>query len=257
MNELVLDIKIKIASTIIDKFGYVWYKLTIADDEFARYTRSNEGIRLFIDLFTQVKRLELCGHFNLEYKLFGKKHRNHVDDLPAVIESYDSQLIESWYHGGMFHRINKPSMLVYNDKKLIRECYHNNNLLHRDNGPAYITYNDNEQIEIERWYRNGKLHRDDDLPAQINHINNSIFYFVNGIKYTPGKILADRVNSIIYLFMHLYAVCFIMSRYDGNFEGYFVLGFSILMITTPIRWFYENVFNMSNGIVKLWDMIKN
>lgn len=61
MNELVLDIKIKIATTIIDKFGDVWYKLSLIDDEFMNYSKSSDGIRLFIDLFTQVKKLEIWG----------------------------------------------------------------------------------------------------------------------------------------------------------------------------------------------------
>ena len=44
--------------------------------------------------------------------------------------------------------------------------------LHNEDGPAIIEYYENGKISSEKWYRNGKMHRDGDLPASVGYFTN-------------------------------------------------------------------------------------
>lgn len=221
MNNLILDVKIKIASSVIDKMGDVWYKMMLADDEFARYARSNAGIQLFIDMFAVVDCVRSCkmcddgcdGHnqHNEEsdthderlkscfYQLFGVPHRNHVDDLPTQILYLDDEIIhENWYNNGRLYRNdNKPVRISYADGKISSEIY----LIRRDGGDEFtscITYgysfktifcNDKflqESYETlsQTWRKNGVQHRDDDLPADIR--GSCYQWYQDGLSHRDG-----------------------------------------------------------------------
>jgi hypothetical protein len=206
MNTLILDIRIKIASSVIDNMGDVWYKMMLADEEFAKYARSNAGIRLFIDMFAVVDCVRSCkmcddgcdGHNSHDeesdthderlkscfYQLFGVPHRNHVDDLPAQILYLDDEIIhENWYNGGRLYRNdnNKPVKISYDDGRIYHETY----LIKRENSITQEDYTldieygvsfellfrkdkqDGREILSQIWRKNGFLHRGDDLPAII------------------------------------------------------------------------------------------
>lgn len=141
MNKLVLDIKIKIASTIIDKSGDVWYKLTIADDEFAKYAHSDTGIQHFINLFAEIKETTYDKTWHVtKYKMFGRKHRNHIDNLPTCITYYDDEITEEWYYNGALHREhNKPACIITTNDVIIREEYYIHGRYHRDDDPSFTS----------------------------------------------------------------------------------------------------------------------
>lgn len=207
MNTLILDIKIKIASSVIDKMGDVWYKMMIADDEFARYARSNAGIQLFIDMFTVVDCVRSCKMCDDEYdtymyhseesdphderlkscfyQLFGVPHRNHVDDLPTQISYLDDEIIhENWYNGGRLYRNdnNKPVKIAYDNGKILSEVF----LIKRDN---IITQSCNDKCQQV------------DYTLSINY-GHGIGFLFNNIKVSPenGEILSQewRKNGILH-----------------------------------------------------------
>jgi hypothetical protein len=223
MNNLILDIKIKIASNVIDTMGDVWYKMMLADDEFAKYARSNAGIQLFINLATVVDCIRSCkmcddgydGHnqHNIEsnihdermklcfYKLFGVPHRNHVDDLPAQISYLDDEIAhENWYNSGRLYRVgaNKPVKISYDDGRIYHETY----LVKRENSITWKDYTldieydvsfealfskdkqNSREILSQIWRKNGILHRDDDLPAIID--GGCYQWFQDGLLHRNG-----------------------------------------------------------------------
>lgn len=188
MNELVLDIKIKIATTIIDTLGHVWYKLTIADDEFAKYAHSDVGIQHFIELFAEIKATTYDKNwYTTKYKMFGRKHRNHVDNLPACITCWGDEISETWYYNGALHReYNKPAIMIYTDDVIIREEYYINGKYHRDDDcPSYTSRAKDGNLIIQKWYKNGELHRDNDMPAVID-CRHRLEYYRNGRLHRDG-----------------------------------------------------------------------
>ena len=107
----ILDILIKIATSIEkDYMGDVWFKLMRIDDGFAKYARSNEGKHVFLDYATEIV-YDGCWK---RYFLFGRVHRNHVDDLPAII-GINNKLCNVYYYNGSIHRNNdKPAVIHSN-----------------------------------------------------------------------------------------------------------------------------------------------
>lgn len=85
----------------------------------------------------------------------GKIHRS--GDLPAItMVDWDGRKIQEWYSHGRRHRIDKPAVISYG----VKEWWYRGQR-HRIGKPAYI----NKITTREKWYVNGKLHRDGDLPA--------------------------------------------------------------------------------------------
>jgi hypothetical protein len=142
----ILDILIKIATSIEDDYmGDVWFKLMRIDDGFARYARSNEGRQVFLDYATEivVNGPWVC------YYLFRRRHRNHINDLPAVINF--ENMINSWYY--------------YDDK------------IHRNNDkPAVISPGGNME-----WFVHGKRHRENNMPAKILRNGRYKEWWYNGV----------------------------------------------------------------------------
>ncbi len=126
---------------------------------------------------------------NLHYKN-GKLHRDN--DKPAVynhIEQKDKYLIystnEFWFKNGKLHRENNNHALrisfdhdfhlkLLNIENIINEDHKNlhvlvylkNGLIHREfDNPAYIVESD----FYKAYYVNGKLHRDNSLPALLHY----------------------------------------------------------------------------------------
>jgi hypothetical protein len=184
--DLILDILIEIASYDED----VWYKMTIANDEFALYSRGIAGIKMFRLLFTKDSGSD--AYINGTY-IFGLL--NSIEDEPGVITSSGS----FWYKNGKYHRDNDLPAMVF--KSGTQEWYKNGEH-HRDNDmPASIYFN-GTQI----WSKNGKHHRDNDMPAMI--INNGTQIWCRN-----GKYHRDNGPAIIY--------------YDG-IEGWYQNGKFIL-----------------------------
>lgn len=165
--DLILDVAKIIASYDED----VWYKMTIADEEFAEYTRSDAGIQEFIRLFWKCK-IETLGFEEVcnTWKIFGLLHS--FNDEPAII--YDTGRKE-WYKQGALHRDDDKPAIVNSDGS---QYWYKNGKYHRDNDKPAITYCFGET----RWFKDGQLHRDDNKPAIISC--NASRYFRHGIEYT-------------------------------------------------------------------------
>ena len=71
---------------------------------------------------------------------------------------------------GLLHNYDKPSVLLCDDLE-----FYKNGKLHRDNDlPAKILTNGGSL-----WYKNGDRHRDNDLPAYID-VNGNKHYYIKG-----------------------------------------------------------------------------
>jgi hypothetical protein len=144
----------------------------------------------------------------------GKLHRD--GDLPAVIHAKRSQY---WYKDGVQYtpkkqyanfkefeksdeyKLGAPVEVKFADgigyKRNTRgdQFWYKNGKLHRDGDLPAVIYATGDQL----WYKNGKLHRDGDLPAAI-YADGSQFYYKNSMYYTPEiQILENQedVDNII------------------------------------------------------------
>ena len=107
-NNLIFDIKCHIA-----KFDQEsWYVLYLYDADFRKYAVTEQGIKLFKELFTKcIINEELK---RTEYRLLGKLHRDN--DKPAVICTDGSQF---WYQNGNLYRDNDLPTIIYADGKQV------------------------------------------------------------------------------------------------------------------------------------------
>ena len=73
--------------------------------------------------------------------------------------------------------------LYYKNGNIKKECWYKNDKLHKDNELAIIEYDENGNIESEYWYKNNEWHRDNG-PAIIYHYENgnikSEYWYKNG-----------------------------------------------------------------------------
>lgn len=190
-------------NTSIIFFTNAWYKLTQIDDEFNKYSKTNAGIKLFINLFTitlkndNVNATTLFGelhsindepsyyskqfsyHKNIKIWFFnGKVHRynNFGDDenFPTVIYEANGTKTYKWYKDGLLHRENDLPSTIYHDNYC--KIWHKYGKRHRDGDlPAFINLDG-----LQEWWVNGYHHRDNDKPVIIR---DNIFYYKNDISY--------------------------------------------------------------------------
>lgn len=171
--ELILDVKISIALFDQD----VWIKLTMFDDEFYHYAYGKEGIKLFIDTFTEINMYST--------RLFGKYHS--INDKPSLLY-YEDKI---WHYAELQHRGNDLPAIISSTGTKYWLQYGKS---HRDNDlPAVIRYNGEK-----KWYYNGLEHRDNDLSALITK-NGSKYWFQNGqrsrLNGLPDIILVTHENA--------------------------------------------------------------
>jgi len=102
-----------------------------------------------------------------------------------------------WYKYGKLHRINGPALIErLIDRNKTTESWYKNGKRHRDGElPAVIIHYDGSVSK--RWYKNGKLHRING-PAVIG-CNGSQLWYKNGV---PGKSIPVFVRKI-YNFLNL------------------------------------------------------
>ena len=140
-------------------------------------------------------------YFDENYKIEVWRDENfqisRSDDLPSIIkyDRLDKEKVQEWYKNGVLHRDNDlPASIeinsfgnktkkwyqhgtlnkifiyhdCYNYEEKISEQWFKNGELHRDEDlPAMTTYR-GRQINEEGWYQNGKLHRENN-PARITY----------------------------------------------------------------------------------------
>jgi hypothetical protein len=136
-----IDILTKIGTIIYeDTYGRVWFKLMMISNEFNSYAKSPVGVAQFMNFS---ERVDLTIDNWTIRRLLGRFHRNHKDDLPALM-SYDCSW---WYKNGEMHRDNGLPAII-NAK---RQHWYKNGLLHRDNGPALVHVGN---TCADEWYKN-------------------------------------------------------------------------------------------------------
>lgn len=146
-----LSLNVDIKLEIASKGPEIWYVMYRCDPEFCIFARSIHGISKYAELFTEV---ESVPSLNVTiYRLFG--NINRACGLPAVV--YGGQREVSWY----------PTLLE---------------------GPYEV---DPDLKGVSAWYHDGKLHRDNDLPAVVS---------TNGMKewYQHGKVHRHRGPAVLF-----------------------------------------------------------
>lgn len=144
--ELVFDVLIHIASFNRKS----WYNLTLINEEFNKYVRTDDGVNKYVSLFTKTKIKYVWVDELRITKLCGKIHS--IDDAPALFNKHG---FKAWHING----------------KRGRNC----------DLPSVIT-----SVGDQYWYKNDLQHRDDDKPAVIG-IYGELKWYKNGIEYDPNK----------------------------------------------------------------------
>ena len=97
------------------------------------------------------------------------------------------------------------AMFFDKDLKLSKKYYFDKDgKFSRKNGPAVIHYRKNGDIEVEKWFNHGKLHREEGKPAVIAYDDNNIvrkeIFYVNGKRtnlFGPSEIYYDEYGKSI------------------------------------------------------------
>lgn len=146
------------------------------------------------------KVLRIVEYFNDE----GQLHRERG---PARIEYQgDGKTLyaETWYYEGKRHRISAPGQKTQQPAYIIYrqdgstpyyQTWYIHGIISRENGlPAKVEYaHSGKYIYSETWYNeNGKVHRDDDLPARKIYVNNySRDIIITQFWFQHGKLHRD------------------------------------------------------------------
>jgi len=113
--------------------------------------------------YSHVSKVSLARSYNLIYALIKTKNLNLLDYTYTIVPLISAENIE-------FYKLDKHMQLTLR-KENIKEinCYdgsiefYKNGRCHRDNDLPAIIYEDGSQ----EWYKHGEIHRDNDLPAAI------------------------------------------------------------------------------------------
>jgi hypothetical protein len=96
------------------------------------------------------------------------KHTNFIVECKVVLSD---EAIE-WFQT---KKIKVKLLEEYKIYEYGAKFWYKNGKLHRDNDLPAVIYQNGDLF----WYKNGKLHRDNDLPAVIN-TNGELFWYKNG-----------------------------------------------------------------------------
>ena len=78
----------------------------------------------------------------------------------------------------------------YHPNKNVKSItYYKNNVKHREDGPAYVEYlKDGKTLHCEKFFVNGKLHRDVDAPALIIYMSPNYTYYRDEDQQPPRRL---------------------------------------------------------------------
>ena len=145
-----------------------------------------------IKLLSHEDLINLCiGELKADYGsegsdiLYFKDYKLHRDnDLPAIIRANGTKM---WYYEGKKHRENNLPAIIDGDSM---EWYYEDKLHRYDNDqPAVMINRPKHGAFRYEWFKNGLLHRDNDLPAIIDHIGNKEWYY-NGVLHRDNDLPA-------------------------------------------------------------------
>jgi antitoxin component YwqK of YwqJK toxin-antitoxin module len=137
-----------------------------------------------------------------KYMLNGKKHRS--EGKPAFVKyNQEGKVIYLGYFiNDKFHNIEKPALIKYHDNDQIEELKYYVNGIYKRNDvslPCHLVYFKSGKLKTEEYFNNGKLHRDNDLPAFVSYYEDdnicSETYALNGI---IARKKLDMPSSIAY-----------------------------------------------------------
>jgi len=156
-------------------------------------------------------------------ELYIKKNINNDEKKLELVKNYKKLYKRSY----LKNKKCLPSEIkLYKHKYLYKNIdggksvWYKNGVLHRDNDLPALIKLDNEII----WYKNGHIHRDNDLPAIINRLNDKSWY-KNGLLHrdndypavmTCSSSLMWYKNGLLHRDNDLPAV----KRYDGTLMWY-------------------------------------
>jgi hypothetical protein len=117
-------------------------------------------------------------------------------DHPATISKSRKGETKRWYWNGKPHRIGGPATVTANGGTV----WFYEGTIHRgiENDPNYNGEPASEHREYKAWYRYGKLHRDGDLPAEIDRYGTR--WYVNGeLHRLTGPACMDTYSKRYYI----------------------------------------------------------
>ena len=101
------DLPLEIKCLIALNNQHVWIYLSLYDDMFGKYARSQSGLSQFVHAFTE-KRSTMQSK---SYSLLGKLHRTNG---PAVTKINNDNKTYYWYQSGKLHRLSGPAIIYPN-----------------------------------------------------------------------------------------------------------------------------------------------
>ncbi len=92
--------------------------------------------------------------------------RKRYKKVSYAYEEYNNDILKET----LYHRINKPAVIIYRNNHINELQYWKFGKLHRTYGPAIIKY-DGNKIGEEKWYHHGKKLTDDEIQQELKVIN--------------------------------------------------------------------------------------
>ena len=134
-----------------------------------------EGLKHRDNLPAEIYYYENCKKQSEKYYKEDKLHRN--DNLPTEIDYDENGKIINYkcYKEGKLHNERGPAEIYYyEDGDIYKEYWFLEGINYREgDNPCYTKYYPNNTPEIQIWNnKNGKLHRENDKPAEIDRYSN-------------------------------------------------------------------------------------
>jgi hypothetical protein len=149
---------------IAERDPIVWAKIALADPDFCKWAATECNIARFLKLF--LKTIHSTRSENdwiypvIEYRLFTDTPLHSCFDHVACIDEIDREMIW-YYHGSVCRDDDHPTMVAANGTR--KWSHHDKANRDNDLSDAIIAYD-----ELQ-WHCNGKIHREDGMPAIINY----------------------------------------------------------------------------------------
>lgn len=118
------------------------------------------------------------------------------DNLPSTIIISEFVMTEKWIIDSYLHSKNdKPSMIKTNKENgEVIKFWHQYDILHRGDDKPAIVKIDNDFIYEKQWYKDGKLHRENN-PAIVKYYNEKK---IDQYWYLRGQLHRDDGPAVLY-----------------------------------------------------------
>lgn len=153
---------------------------------------------------------------NFEQTFYGNKQTgpfivvNNFNNDVKIVNIFDKNRVLSEYrrlYKNQLHsdHFDNPALIEYVNGKVSKKRWFKNGKLHRENDkPAFVIhrYNDKGKDFLIRqdWYIDGKQHRDNDKPASIRFYDNNTMWLESYYWYRDGMLHRDEGAAIIHYY---------------------------------------------------------